>query len=582
MAMPFRGRQVPELRFGTSGLRGLVQDITDLEAFVNVVGFLRYAGVGPGDRVALSGDLRPSTPRILAAVAEAVRDLGAHPVFCGFLPTPALMLHGIQSGVASVMVTGSHIPFDRNGIKFNKVDGELSKADEGPVLEQVAIARRREYERPSDQSRFDDLGMFVRPPSDPTLEPHDEAGRAYVRRYLDAFGPEALAGLTVGVYEHSAVGRDLLVEVLEGLGANVVRFGRASEFRAIDTEAISEDLLEELGRLLNEEGHTGLDAVVSTDGDSDRPLVLSVKAGGGLRFHSGDAVGLLTAAALGADGVAVPVSVSDAVERMLPRVPVVRTRIGSPFVIEAMTRLGGDRVVGWEANGGFLVGSTLRNRRVAPLSSAPLSSAPRNQWVAPLSAPLSSAPLSSEGGEALLVRNRGVAPLPTRDAVLPIVVVLAEARRAGGLEAAFRRVPSRHRAAGLLDAVPPERSRQMLAPFAPPEGLRAVSYGIDGTVTETSGGQRPLRGSEGEVLTRLRADLEQALGLGPVRAIDWLDGMRVELESDEVVHVRPSGNAPQLRLYTVASDPLRAEQLLREGIGPKGFLLRWLEGLPPE
>jgi phosphomannomutase len=166
--------------------------------------------------------------------------------------------------------------------------------------------------------------------------------------------------------------------------------------------------------------------------------------------------------------------------------------------------------------------------------------------------------------------------------VLPIVVVLAEARRAGGLEAAFRRVPSRHRAAGLLDAVPPERSRQMLAPFAPPEGLRAVSYGIDGTVTETSGGQRPLRGSEGEVLTRLRADLEQALGLGPVRAIDWLDGMRVELESDEVVHVRPSGNAPQLRLYTVASDPLRAEQLLREGIGPKGFLLRWLEGLPPE
>ncbi len=593
MAMPFRGRQVPELRFGTSGLRGLVQDITDLEAFVNVVGFLRYAGVGPGDRVALSGDLRPSTPRILAAVAEAVRDLGAHPVFCGFLPTPALMLHGIQSGVASVMVTGSHIPFDRNGIKFNKVDGELSKADEGPVLEQVAIARRREYERPSDQSRFDDLGMFVQPPSDPTLEPHDEAGRAYVRRYLDAFEPEALAGLTVGVYEHSAVGRDLLAEVLEGLGANVVRFGRASEFRAIDTEAISEDLLEELGRLVNEEGHTGLDAVVSTDGDSDRPLVLSVKAGGRLRFHSGDAVGLLTAAALGADGIAVPVSVSDAVERMLPRVPVIRTRIGSPFVIEAMKRLGGDRVVGWEANGGFLVGSTLRNRGVAPLSSAPrnrgvapLSSAPRNQWVAPLSsAPRNQwvAPLSSEGGgAALLLRNPGVAPLPTRDAVLPIVVVLAEARRAGGLQAAFRRVPSRHRAAGLLDAVPPERSRQMLAPFAPPEGLRAVSYGIDGTIIETNGGQRPLLGSEGEVLTRLRADLEQALGLGPVRAIDWLDGMRVELESDEVVHVRPSGNAPQLRLYTVASDPFRAEQLLREGIGPKGFVLRWLEGLPSE
>jgi len=35
----FRGRQPEELAFGTSGLRGLVTDITDLEAYINTRGF---------------------------------------------------------------------------------------------------------------------------------------------------------------------------------------------------------------------------------------------------------------------------------------------------------------------------------------------------------------------------------------------------------------------------------------------------------------------------------------------------------------------------------------------------------------
>ncbi len=35
------------------------------------------------------------------------------------------------------MVTGSHIPFDRNGLKFYRPDGEISKLDEEAILNVV-------------------------------------------------------------------------------------------------------------------------------------------------------------------------------------------------------------------------------------------------------------------------------------------------------------------------------------------------------------------------------------------------------------------------------------------------------------
>lgn len=47
-AAPFLDHVPVALAFGTSGLRGLVKDITDLEAYINVKGALRYL-LGSGD-----------------------------------------------------------------------------------------------------------------------------------------------------------------------------------------------------------------------------------------------------------------------------------------------------------------------------------------------------------------------------------------------------------------------------------------------------------------------------------------------------------------------------------------------------
>jgi phosphomannomutase len=52
------------------------------------------------------------------------------------------------------------------------------------------------------------------------------------------FAGSTLNGKRLLVYQHSAVGRDLLVEILERLGAQVMKGGRSDTFVPIDTENI--------------------------------------------------------------------------------------------------------------------------------------------------------------------------------------------------------------------------------------------------------------------------------------------------------------------------------------------------------
>src|SRR5690606_10423729 len=185
-ATTFRGRTPTRLAFGTSGLRGLVSDITDLEAYVNTRGFLDYLveieDARPGMPVAIGSDLRPSSDRIALAVARAARDAGFEVIDCGKLPSPALLHYALGERCPSIMVTGSHISFDRNGIKFNASRGELLKTDEAPVLAAVERVRREESARPPSASLFTDDGMLREEAREP-LPPTTEAARAaYVRR----------------------------------------------------------------------------------------------------------------------------------------------------------------------------------------------------------------------------------------------------------------------------------------------------------------------------------------------------------------------------------------------------------------
>ncbi|MGQ4275079.1 phosphomannomutase [Terrihabitans sp. B22-R8] len=349
------------LKFGTSGLRGLVVELDGPPAYAYVRAFARMMaedGAEAGSRLLIGRDLRASSPRISRLCARALSDSGFSPVDCGPLPTPALAFHAQREGLPAIMVTGSHIPEDRNGLKFYRPGGEITKSDEVRIT-----ALHSDAEIPDLD---DEEGEVV----------GEDALGPYRVRYVDFFGRSALAGLEVGVYQHSGVARDLLVEVLEELGAMTVPLGRADTFIPVDTEALRpED--EALARGWASERR--LDAIVSTDGDADRPLIADETGG----FLRGDLVGAITAQHLGADVIVTPVTSNSALEASGLFGKVVRTRVGSPFVIEAMAAEAG-LVLGFEANGGVLLGSDVRR-----------------------------------AGHVL-------AALPTRDALLPILCALAE------------------------------------------------------------------------------------------------------------------------------------------------------------
>lgn len=359
------------LKFGTSGLRGLVSELVGLPAYSHVRAFCSMIGedgaAGPGGEVLIGRDLRSSSPLIAEQCARAIADAGLVPVDCGEIPTPALALAALHLGAPAIMVTGSHIPDDRNGLKFYRSQGEIDKTDEGRILAWHA-----------------QLGL-TEVPSEPAAPRRWDALAAYRERYVGFFGPDALSGATIGVYQHSSVGRDVICDVLAALGARPVPLGRAERFIPVDTEALRP---EDVELAAGWAGSQRLDAIVSTDGDADRPLVAD-EAG---RFLRGDLVGALTAAFLGADAIVTPVTSNSALERPGLFERVVRTRVGSPYVIAGMaeaTAQGARLVIGFEANGGVLLGSDIDRD------------------------------------------GRRLAALPTRDALLPILATLTAAARAG-------------------------------------------------------------------------------------------------------------------------------------------------------
>jgi phosphomannomutase len=122
------------LSFGTSGARGLVTEMTAEVCVAYTLAFLRMVSATPGTRVARGIDLRPSSPTIATACIAAIRYAGLDVAYCGALPTPALAFYAQEEGIPAIMITGSHIPFDRNGIKFYRSTGEITKADEASVV----------------------------------------------------------------------------------------------------------------------------------------------------------------------------------------------------------------------------------------------------------------------------------------------------------------------------------------------------------------------------------------------------------------------------------------------------------------
>lgn len=566
------------LQCGTSGIRGKIRYMTDLECYINERAKCRYfrsfhRRETDSDCQCISGDLRPSSPRIMAAVAQAMLDEQYRPVLCGFIPSPALMYYAVKNGRASTMVTGSHVPADRNGMKFNSTTGEILKSDEQAMQDYIVQVRREEYARlGTPGSPFDKTtDMFIEsrvPLLEKIADESEKAAEAYIARYTRVFPSQCLQGLKLVHYQHSSVGRDLQLQILERLGAEVIRVGRCQEgeFMAVDTEEVSPERQRAVDRWLQ---RYQADAVVFHDGDSDRPGVFLRRESGRLsrisrilplprflrrdvqgEFIWGDNLGILVSEFLKVTAAAVTISSNDSIDLALNKagIKLVKTRIGSPYVVAAMqaaTAAGEKTVASWEGNGGYLLNSPVE------------------------------------------IFGQILEPLPTRDAVLPIICLLASARQQNkSLAELVDTLPRRFKFAGRIKNFPLQISRAVIKHYSPADDqilevifnqekrklkvifLPADAVSRDPGPTESFSYDDPRSQELLEIKNRLEQDhiTSERKFQGGVKRINYLDGIRISCGNSDVIHLRPSGNAPECRCYANADTSQRARQIVALGL----------------
>ncbi len=450
------------IAFGTSGARGLVTQFTSDVCAAFTVAFVDSLPAGTQlSEMAIAIDNRPSSYAMAQACSAALEQLSIKPIYYGVVPTPALAFAAMQKNIPCIMVTGSHIPFDRNGLKFYRPDGEITKQNELTIM--------------SSQTTFNAISHM------PDLVVDNTAATLYLHRYSSLFQHPILAGKHIGIYEHSSAGRDLYKPLFEQLGAQVTSLERSETFVPIDTEAVSD---EDKQKALTWSKQYAFDAIFSTDGDGDRPLIVDENG----HWLRGDILGLLCAKALGIEALAIPVSCNTSVELSKVFEQVTRTKIGSPYVIAEFAQLNKHFTseAGFEANGGFLLGSDT------------------------------------------MINNQLLKALPTRDAVLPAIMLLAASIKKGNISALVTEVSKRFSASDRIKDFATEKSQALINQHKDDPSQLVSLLGFDEAVMNS----------------------------------DTTDGLRITLANSDIIHLRPSGNAPELRCYAEAADESTAQALV--------------------
>ena len=111
-------------------------------------GFVRFlsetTGKSPAElQIAVGHDSRISALAIKDSVLTGLTYTGAHGIDCVLASTPAMFMATIFEDTAadgSIMITASHLPYNRNGLKFFTAAGGADKADIEKILTYAAEA----------------------------------------------------------------------------------------------------------------------------------------------------------------------------------------------------------------------------------------------------------------------------------------------------------------------------------------------------------------------------------------------------------------------------------------------------------
>ncbi len=323
--------------FGTSGIRGSATDLfTDQFSFD--IGrafavFLRKKGLTGS--IAIGNDPRESGPRIKNALISGIIFEGYSVTNEGVVPIPAMcyLLHVDSTVAGSIMVTGSHIKAELNGVKFFTFKEEISKVQEKEIEKIYEEIKGKENYKKARGPVFN---------SNRASEEYKNLLRNLAKTY-----PNWRVVVDAGGGAQS----DTIPEVLREKGVNVIEQNCTiqGDFLARDTEREGDfnDLIE---KVKNEKADFG----IGFDADGDR--VIFVDQNG--KFIPGEYSASLIAKDSNSQTIVTTIGSSQVVESINKKI--IRTKVGSPYVVEAMKKH--NAKFGFEANGGGISSEIMLTR----------------------------------------------------------------------------------------------------------------------------------------------------------------------------------------------------------------------------
>jgi phosphomannomutase len=114
----------------------------------------------PEMAIAVGRDSRLSGPTLMAAVLDGIAASGCRALDVGMASTPAMFVSTITPGFdcdGAIMLTASHLPFNRNGLKFFTASGGLEKQD---ITDILALCAENGFEEAGDRGRIESRDLI--------------------------------------------------------------------------------------------------------------------------------------------------------------------------------------------------------------------------------------------------------------------------------------------------------------------------------------------------------------------------------------------------------------------------------------
>ncbi len=197
------------------GIEGQPVNLTPDRANVIAQAFMDWLSAKTGKNteemnIGVGHDSRITADALKRGVFDGISSRAARAVDCGLVSTPSMFMTIVFPETAfdgAVMITASHLPFNRNGLKFFDRDGGLEKEDIAQILQQA------ETLAPVDEGGYAD-------PED-TLYYYTASLREKIKAGVSAEDREhPLAGLHIIVDAGNGAGGFFVNDVLQPLGAD--------------------------------------------------------------------------------------------------------------------------------------------------------------------------------------------------------------------------------------------------------------------------------------------------------------------------------------------------------------------------